>query len=275
MPKIKQKQNTKSVLKKPFKKIITRPKPKAAVRPNVSVNTKLVLKGRNSKPVPKPLPKKSEEYLKDEDVFKKADTQGKGIPDDMLKVQASGDWEPSQCRLAARLGCSQSSIKNYILRGMPFSPTMGYNVDVCVKWINDWKATRGPMAQGRPLGGVMGPVGAIDPVDRQERKLRLMSAKLKAETLKLKQDTRGKRLKNDEYEGLLLPADEVRLWIASRFLRVKQRLEMLPDELQMLAPSALRPQLRADLANNIHALLMEMASWQSQAETKEFTGEEE
>lgn len=53
----------------------------------------------------------------------------------------------------------------------------------------------------------------------------------------------------------------VRQWVIEKFLRIKQRLELLPNELQVLAPEEIRPLLRSDLQKAIRSLLLEMSAW--------------
>ena len=147
--------------------------------------------------------------------------------------------------------------------GMPANkdPVTGvYDVEVARKWLEAYQQRarfKSPKSGEPPDPSV---------ANAKDARLGLLVAKLEAEIAKLKQEARGKSLKNDEYEGLLLPADDVRQWIASRFLRIKSRLEQLPDELQLLAPSNLRPQLHTDLTNAIHDLLLEMSSWEVQSQ---------
>jgi hypothetical protein len=47
-------------------------------------------------------------------------------------------------------------------------------------------------------------------------------------------------------------------------LQIKERLELLPDELQNLAPATIRPQFREDLQRAIHRILLEMSGWEFQ-----------
>lgn len=168
----------------------------------------------------------------------------------------------SLARLAYALGVSLQTVMARIAVGMPAlkDPMTGtYEVEPARKWLETYK--RRPRASLRQADMEINK--AIG--DAKDERLALLIAKLEAEIAKLKQEARGKSLKNDEYEGLLLPADDVRQWIASRFLRIKSRLEQLPDELQLLAPASLRPQLHTDLTNSIHDLLLEMSSWETQA----------
>ena len=101
----------------------------------------------------------------------------------------------------------------------------------------------------------------------------LFTDKTRAQVNKLVEETRSKKLANDEKEGLLLPADDVRQWVAAHFLRIKQRLELLPDQLQVLAPQSFRAQFHADMTNEIRSLLLEISGWQQHVEKGTLEGE--
>lgn len=89
----------------------------------------------------------------------------------------------------------------------------------------------------------------------------LQVAKLQQEVRKLRQETRFKRLKNDLLEQRLIDYDDVSQWIAAKFLRVKQRLQSLPNEMQVLAPNEQRSLFRASLESFVTELLIEMSDW--------------
>lgn len=167
---------------------------------------------------------------------------------------------PNQTELSLHLNMSVHTVRRYIILGMPYDK-WGYNVEECRKWILDYRAAAASKSNTKGT--------AVPDADKQ-KKFDLINRKVRAETRKLIQEARGKKLKNDEHEGLLLPADDVRQWVASRFLRIKQRLELLPDELQMLAPASIRSQLRLDLSSAIYELLLEMSSWETKTETDTF-----
>lgn len=171
----------------------------------------------------------------------------------------------SQIELGAIIKASLPTIRRYIQMGMPCSQ-YGYNVADCLEWVEAYrsKQQKGP---NRPPNMPPPP----EELEMKALKADIGLKKTRAEIKKLIQEARGRKLKNDEHESLLLPADDVRQWINEKFLRIKQRLELLPDELQMLAPSALRPQLRMDLVSAIHELLLEMSGWTSQVGKQEFT----
>lgn len=188
------------------------------------------------------------------------------------KIQAERDYPTdthvsSQIELGAIIKASLPTIRRYIMLGMPCDEN-GYNVEECIKWVKEFREK-----QQKEAGRRLPPYDKSSPPEELELKTLKMDIglkKTKAEIKKLIQEARGRKLKNDEHESLLLPADDVRQWINEKFLRIKQRLELLPDELQMLAPAALRPQLRMDLVAAIHELLLEMSGWKSQASKQEF-----
>jgi hypothetical protein len=144
--------------------------------------------------------------------------------------------------LAAALGKTVQSLDRYISLGMPlFGPP--YDIDGCRVWIreNVQSRSRDDDTQG-------------DPLTRR---------RLKWQTRKFREDARAKRMKNDQVAGRLLDTDEVKQWIAERFLRIKERLEAMPNELQVLAPSSIRATFREDIEKAVHRLLLEMSSWEA------------
>lgn len=84
---------------------------------------------------------------------------------------------------------------------------------------------------------------------------------LEQELEKAKEDVAAKRLKRRKLEGELLPADDVSQWVATEFVRVKNRLEMIPQEVIRLLPSAHRHAVHHDLEHYVYQLLLEMADW--------------
>ena|SRR3990172_317116 len=177
----------------------------------------------------------------------------------------------NQDQLATDMGVSIRTLVSWIAEGLPLKKdkkTGEYNTNECIAWIGG----RDAASRKRPVGRSR--LDGTSPIQAHgDDRVALVIAKLEAEVAKLKQEARGKSLKNDEYEGLLLPADDVRQWIASRFLRIKSRLEQLPEELQLLAPSSLRPQLHSDLSNAIHDLLLEMSGWEVQSQKTDLSEE--
>ena len=84
---------------------------------------------------------------------------------------------------------------------------------------------------------------------------------LEAELEKAREDVAAKRLKRRKLEGELLPADDVSQWVATEFVRVKHRLEMIPDEILRLLPREHRTTVHRDVDHYIYQVLMEMADW--------------
>lgn len=139
---------------------------------------------------------------------------------------------------------SVTTFEKWLARGMPRIEAGGYDLDECQQFITIWKTESG---QG----------------DDDESTSELRERRLLAECDKIEQDARQKRLKNDETEGLLYPAYEVKQWIASRLLRIRSRLVAVPNEMQNLAPSQIRAQFRTDMDLFIHGLLLEIGGWEN------------
>lgn len=82
-----------------------------------------------------------------------------------------------------------------------------------------------------------------------------------AEATIAEENARAKKFKNDSHEGLVVNLAEAKLEVRKMFTRVKNRLEALPDELEMGFPSETRSQNKARAANTVNLLLQEMAAW--------------
>lgn len=147
-------------------------------------------------------------------------------------VRSKGD-------LAVALGMSLPMLDRYVKQGLP-AHRAPYDVAACQEWLDQ---VRGP---GQVAPDTNGP---------------LRTKRLATEIAEREQSVRAKRLRNDILEGRLVYADEVFQQRAMEMLKIKQRLESLPDELQKLAPAEFRGQFRSDLAAAVHALLLEMSGW--------------
>lgn len=88
----------------------------------------------------------------------------------------------------------------------------------------------------------------------------LAGRKRLAETLLVEEQHRKVLLGNEELTGELLPRRAVELSAAEMVLRIKGRLEFLPDEFEMTFPSETRHQNRADLSHKVTLLLRELAA---------------
>ena len=84
---------------------------------------------------------------------------------------------------------------------------------------------------------------------------------LEQELERAREDVATRRLKRRKLEGELLPADDVSQWVATEFVRVKNRLEMIPDEILRLLPREHRHTVHHDLEHYVYQLLLEMADW--------------
>jgi len=100
-----------------------------------------------------------------------------------------------------------------------------------------------------------------DPAAAEHKPNSLAHRKLLADTHNAEEMARAKKLKNDLAENRLVDLAAAKLEVNKMFLRVKARLEAVPDEMEMGFPAETRSQNRARLANSIYLLLKEMASW--------------
>lgn len=90
----------------------------------------------------------------------------------------------------------------------------------------------------------------------------LSEQKLKQEIAKLKEEVRAKSLKNDLAEQQLLSAEEVNQKVSELCLRIKHRLEQIPDEMEMSFPVETRADNKRELENKIENILREMSQWE-------------
>ena len=77
----------------------------------------------------------------------------------------------------------------------------------------------------------------------------------------LRERHRKLKLENDERESILVPGDEVRQEFAMNLLRVKERLEAIPDELQMEVPAEVRLALVGRWREKVRLILVEISNW--------------
>ncbi len=77
----------------------------------------------------------------------------------------------------------------------------------------------------------------------------------------LAEDIRSKRLKNDKTEDLLTDLATREQSEQARYLRLKSRLEALPDECEMLFPPEVRADVKRELADKVYLALKEIAQW--------------
>lgn len=145
--------------------------------------------------------------------------------------------------------------------------------DVSINTLRDW------WARGAPRGGTpdelkawrdehiaprLGGPNRKGTEDTGDDNLQIQ--RLKAEIYKLKQDGRGKALKNDVSEGKLVPLDAVLSQVSELVLRVKHRLESVPDEIAPEFSPDVRGQVVEMLKDKIYLLLTEMSQWRLEGE---------
>lgn len=97
--------------------------------------------------------------------------------------------------------------------------------------------------------------------ERQGSSSHVGHTKAAAEALKTREQYRKIKLDNDIREGKLVYADEVAQRCAEMLLRIKHRLESIPDEMAMTFPESTRPGNLADCKRYVHGLLKEMSQW--------------
>lgn len=148
-------------------------------------------------------------------------------------------------RKAAACKVSEKTLRDWWARGCP--------KDASVEETLAWRDEHIPPRVGGPGSRS---VGEDDGDDEN-----LQIQRLKAEIHKLKQDGRGKELKNDVFEGKLVPLDDVLSQVSELVLRVKHRLESVPDEVAPEFSPDVRGKVVELLKEKIFLLLTEMSQW--------------
>ncbi len=161
--------------------------------------------------------------------------------------------------IAAKLGVRVRAVWGWHSRGCPLA-----TAEAVSKWRADNVSTakRRTKKPARPIdpreatGPTLLPVGAVavqQPTELPGREL--------LERQKLVEDVRSRRLRNDKIEDLLTDRAAREQAEQERFLRLKGRLEAIPDEIEMMIPPEIRPDLKREIADAIHNMLKEIASW--------------
>lgn len=80
-------------------------------------------------------------------------------------------------------------------------------------------------------------------------------------TLEAFERYRRRKIGNDRLAGELVSRDDVERGAAELVLRLKERFEAVPEELQMEFPGAQRVQWRQRLESKVRLILTDLASW--------------
>ena len=147
--------------------------------------------------------------------------------------------------VARVIGVSERTLYGYFGGGCPSKKLRNgcYDIEAIEKW----------RAENKPAPATKVPVSE------------LAEALKRAELDKLTEDARAKRLKNDLLEKNVVYRDEILQEWNENVLRVKTRLEAIPDECEMLLPGEVRRLIKQEIADKIHLVLKEMAAWKSVA----------
>lgn len=143
--------------------------------------------------------------------------------------------------LAIALSKSLRQVQRYLSDGMPGSQGC-YDIEDCKEWI-----ARNVKSQDAESGD-------------------LKEARLRAEVRKLNAEAEAKEMKNEQLAGELCLIADVQQEVSACFLRIKTRLEAIPNELEMLFPAELRASLKGELAERVRLILVEMAAWKLEVE---------
>lgn len=159
----------------------------------------------------------------------------------MASVLDSPRIVSSARELAIALDVSLRQCQRYLADGMP-GYAGRYDVEECRTWVD-----RNVQKQDGGSGD-------------------LNDAKKRAEIRKLNAEAEAKEVKNLQLAGELVHRDDVLREVSELILRIKTRLEAVPDEIEMELPAEQRPQLKATVGTRIELILREMAGWQLEGE---------
>ncbi len=141
-------------------------------------------------------------------------------------------------------------VATYLAKGMREAcySASGYSVPLAMEWMDANVGDRSmPTADGGDL------------------KEELLREKIRSE----RAAADAQEMKNQIAQSLLVQREDVLQEVAELILRIKTRLEAVPNEMEMDFPSEQRPQLKGVVANRIELILREMAGWQLEGTTDE------
>lgn len=142
---------------------------------------------------------------------------------------------------AQELGVSSRVVSDYLARGCPGKPGH-YDLDEMQAW-------RDAHLQKKPERSALADTS------------QLLIEKLRHEVRKLREEARFKRNKNRRDEGAFYPKALVDQAWGEAFARIRNRLEAIPDELEMTFPSETRELNKDDCRQKIKSILREMSRW--------------
>ena len=160
--------------------------------------------------------------------------------------------------IATNFNVSLTTVNNWMLKpNFPPKSKRGWDL----KKIKEWRDKDAFCVDslGRSIPGMSANHDVSDEDAASMEQLRV--AKITAEIAKLNQEVAAKKLKNDKTRKSLVERDEVDQWAATSFLRIRQRLESIPRELQIGVPQAVRDVVFSESSNIIHNILKEMSLW--------------
>lgn len=148
----------------------------------------------------------------------------------------------TQAELANKMGVNRRTVNEWIARGMPVNDDDTYDVGHVRSWREVALAKKSP------------------PKDPDIVELTIKEKQYKVANLK--HQARSRKLKADEGAKKVYPADQVDDWIITAFTRLKRRIEQWPTEVRVAATATIRDQVRADLAEAVRQLLIEIAGFE-------------
>lgn len=154
---------------------------------------------------------------------------------------------PTEELLKALGGITDRTLRGYFARGCPRGP-----IEAAVAWRDEHIGNNGPPTVGERAAGAKVKTPRAE-LDEEEQRARIE---------KLQQEARAKQLKNDVAEGELVYRDEVEQKVAELCLRIKHRIEAIPQELETEWPVDLRESIKERMTDKLHLILTEMSQWE-------------
>jgi len=134
-------------------------------------------------------------------------------------------------QLAAAIGISDRALRSCFERGCPRDS---------VEAIQHWRANN---------------------IAEPKNRARADSGLTRLKKRKLREQARNVKIRNDQLESKMILRDAAERVLADLCTAVKNRLEAIPDQIEMEIPRALRATVKRAVAHRIHQALTEMATW--------------
>lgn len=160
--------------------------------------------------------------------------------------------------VARRLDVNRRTVQDWRNKGCPLT-----SIEAVIAWRGENLQTEHtPLdRKGGPIGGEVSHDG-VAVSDDGDRPMSLSQKRLLADTRKIIEDTKLKKLAYRVKSGDLLVRTAAEREVASLVLRVKERLLAVPDEFENRFPIEVRASCKADLAEAMRLVLVELSRFE-------------